>query len=123
MTKVDKILKRPYTWIFVSNEKGGFCAKILEFDGCWTEDETLVKTANRMKTVARAWVEGTIEDGMSIPEPRGEQEFLRKPNSIFSNPVIENMKNITSLTARISRLEGLVEQLLHNLGYRGVKKE
>lgn len=73
MSKVaEDVLKKPYHWVVVPDESGGFCASIMEFPGCLCEGESGVEALEKLRIVAIAWIDAVIEQGWRIPEPRSD---------------------------------------------------
>lgn len=70
MDKVKEILGKPYKRVITPEEDGGFSAQIVEFSGCFAEGETADEAAANLERAAEAWVEGALEDGFVIPEPK-----------------------------------------------------
>lgn len=62
-------LKRPYQWVFIPEEEGGFCALIKEFPGCVTQGDTIQEAYDNLTEAATNWLEASLELGHVISEP------------------------------------------------------
>jgi predicted RNase H-like HicB family nuclease len=63
------MMKQPYHWVFIPDPVSGFTGLILEFPGCMTQGETLQETYENLQEATELWLETTVEDGESVPEP------------------------------------------------------
>ena len=58
--------------IYWSREDGHYIAEVPELAGCMADGNTLEDVVSNVETVIREWIECAIEDGESIPEPKGK---------------------------------------------------
>ena len=78
---LDEYLALPYTIEVVrdnSEDGSGWFAKVIELPGCMTQTETFDELDDMIQDAMRAWIEAAIEDGQSIPEPHGQQQYSGK---------------------------------------------
>ncbi len=68
-TTVEGYLQRPYRWIFIPEEAGGFSASIDEFPGCVSQGETLEEAHANLGNAAASWIEEVLYMGQAVPEP------------------------------------------------------
>ncbi len=66
---VDDYMQRPYTRILESDENGGWCARVLELEGCFSGGDTPDEANRSLSEAMRLWIEFQIERGYEIPEP------------------------------------------------------
>lgn len=62
-------LSKPYSFCFVREQDGGFSAYIREFQGCYSQGDTLQEAYSNLTEAAMNWLMAVIELGQSIPEP------------------------------------------------------
>lgn len=92
MTKsVDEYLKEPYSRIIIPDETSYF-AEIMEFPGCFAEGSTADEAYRNLESVAKSWIETSLERNQDIPEPFINQGFggkvaLRLPRSLHRQAV------------------------------------
>src|SRR4029079_12941247 len=84
---VEEILKAPYARTLIREDDGTYSAVILEFPGCVSQGDTPNEAISNLEDAATAWVEATLEQGQSIPEPSANTEYggkiaLRLPRSL-----------------------------------------
>jgi predicted RNase H-like HicB family nuclease len=71
LDKLAEILRRPYTWVLVPEEDGGYSARIEEFSGCFAQGDTVEETVTNLHRAGESWLLAVIERGQTIPEPLG----------------------------------------------------
>jgi antitoxin HicB len=59
-------------------ENPGWVAKIKELPGCLTQADTFEELEEMIHDAMRSWIEVALEDGISIPEPRLEDDYSGK---------------------------------------------
>lgn len=93
---LDYYLNLPYTTEFkrdISNaDKPVWFAGVKELRGCITEADTFDEAAEMIKDAMRVWIQGSLDTGLSIPEPQPEPEYsgkfsLRLPKSLHRDLV------------------------------------
>ena len=103
LSTIETILRRPYHRIIVPDEDSGeFGASVQEFEGCFAVGESAAVAYVNLEKAARAWLEGMIEGGLSIPEPIEEPEYsgkvaLRLPKSVHRRAVEQARQDGVSL--------------------------
>ena len=65
----EEYLEEPYARVLIPEEEGGFSAEILEFPGCFSQGDTADEALKNLEEAAKNWIEATLEQGRSIPEP------------------------------------------------------
>lgn len=83
----QEYLKGPYARTLIPEEGGGYSAEILEFPGCYSFGDTPDEAMRNLEDAAANWIEATLAQGQSIPEPSAHHEFsgkflLRMPPSV-----------------------------------------
>jgi predicted RNase H-like HicB family nuclease len=81
------ILKKPYMRVLIPEDSGGYSAKIIEFQGCFAEGETVEEAFSNLEKAAEAWIIACKEKNQAIPEPIEEHQCsgkiaLRLPRSL-----------------------------------------
>ena len=57
--------------IYWSKEDNCYLAEVPELPGCMADGKTLKEVTENVERIIREWIECAIEDGETIPEPRG----------------------------------------------------
>jgi len=70
--QIHAILAKPYHFEFYRDEDGDIVISIQEFPGCTAHDSTYSEAIQRILEVAFMWLDISLEQGLSIPEPRPE---------------------------------------------------
>jgi antitoxin HicB len=83
---LDYYLNLPYT-VEVKKTEDGYFAKVLELPGCMTWADTFEELGPMIDDAMATWIEGSLEEGLPIPEPRETEDFsgrvnLRMPKSL-----------------------------------------
>lgn len=65
----DDYLRLPYTRILESDETGGWWARVLELEGCFSEGDTPDEANRNLSEAMSLWIEVELERGHEIPEP------------------------------------------------------
>lgn len=85
---VEYYMSLPYRMeIYPDAEEGGYTVCYPDLPGCLTCSETLEGAVLNARDALRVWVEGTLEDGMPIPDPTPYNYYsgqfkLRMPKSL-----------------------------------------
>ena len=66
---VDDYMQRPYTRILESDETGGWSARVLELEGCFSGGDTPDEANRNLSEAMSLWIESQLEHGYEIPEP------------------------------------------------------
>lgn len=108
------VLLKPYSWVFLPQEEGGFSAEILEFPGCFAEGDTIEEAHSALASAAQTWVELSLEKGDSIPVPLTNYDIsgkfaLRLPRSLYMRAAKAALLDGTSLNQFI--VECIAERL------------
>lgn len=78
---IEDYLTMPYTIEVVrdeSEEYSGWFARVVELPGCMTQADTFEELGQMIEDAMRAWIEATLENGQSIPEPRPAESYSGK---------------------------------------------
>ncbi|MBN1963699.1 MAG: type II toxin-antitoxin system HicB family antitoxin [Anaerolineae bacterium] len=71
---VEYYVNLPYTLIVLpDDEAGGYDIEVAELAGCVTFADRWEDIPAQVKDAIRAWVDGALATGDSIPEPRAER--------------------------------------------------
>lgn len=107
---VEEYLALPYTIeVFRDDSDGevGYVARVLELPGCLTQGDTFEELGEMIEDAMRAWIETALEDGQSIPEPRGVEEYsgrfvARLPRSLHRDLAQAAEREGVSLNALVN---------------------
>ncbi len=112
-------LKYPVT--LEAAPEGGYVVEIEDLPGCYSQGETVEEAIEMIEEARRLWLEVAYEDGLDIPEPRGEQEysgkfFIRAPKSLH--------RKLDQMAKRegVSLNQYLVSTLAHSIGMEDIQK-
>lgn len=78
---IEEYLQLPYTIQVTydnSPDDPGWVARVLELPGCITQADTFEELGEMIEDAMRAWIEASMEDGDSIPEPRPVEDYSGK---------------------------------------------
>lgn len=106
---IDDYLALPYTIEVIrdeSDEHPGWFARVVELPGCMTQADTFDELGVMIEDAMRAWIEISLEDGQSIPEPRPVESYsgkfvVRVPKSLHRELVEAAHRDGVSLNAFI----------------------
>ena len=59
--------------IYWSEQDGHYIAEVPELPGCMADGATLEETLAMAKEVMKLWIETALEDGMTVPSPKGRR--------------------------------------------------
>jgi len=87
-------LALPYTIELSANEDGSWFVRVAELPGCMSHGETAQEAVTNIQEVLPFWLEGALETGFEIPEPRAEADYsgkfvVRIPRSLH-RALVEN---------------------------------
>jgi len=99
---IEDYLKQPYARILVPETERGYSAELLEFPGCYAYGETADQAIKNLDNAAFNWIEATMTQGQSVPEPFAENEpsgkyLLRLPRNLHKKAVQMAQKERVSL--------------------------
>lgn len=60
---------KPYHYIFVPADEGGFSASVYELPGCYSEGETLDEAYANLLDAMDGWIAAAEDTGQQVPEP------------------------------------------------------
>lgn len=78
MKDLNFYLSLPYTIMLVREDDATWFARVLELPGCMTEGDSAAEAAEMIQDAMTSWLEVALDDGMTIPEPRPEEDFSGK---------------------------------------------
>jgi antitoxin HicB len=107
---VEEYLQLPYTIEVVRDEGEGYTgwfARILGLPGCMTQADTFEELDEMVEDAMRAWIETAMDSGLSIPEPRNQEQYsgkfvVRVPRSLHRDLVIAADRNGVSLNSFVN---------------------
>jgi antitoxin HicB len=107
---VEEYLQLPYTIEVVRDEGEGYAgwfARILGLPGCMTQADTFEELDEMVEDAMRAWIETAMDSGLSIPEPRNQEQYsgkfvVRVPRSLHRDLVIAADRNGVSLNSFVN---------------------
>lgn len=109
-------LALPYRITITPAEEGGYVVSIPDLPGCISQGETLEESIKTIEDAKTCWLEVALEDGISIPEPTGEEysgKFnIRVPKSLHRILVEKAKEDNVSLNQYINY------QLSRGVGYK-----
>ncbi|HEY0079907.1 MAG TPA: type II toxin-antitoxin system HicB family antitoxin [Pyrinomonadaceae bacterium] len=62
--------------IYWSNEDNVFVAEVPELPGCMAHGDTQAEALNNANEAIQLWIDTAVEDGVSVPEPKGARLML-----------------------------------------------
>ena len=109
---LEDYLKLPYTVEIIPAEEGGFTARMVELPGCITQGDTWEEVGEMIADARRVWLEEALENGITIPEPRPQEEYsgkfvVRVTRSLHRRLVEEAERQGVSLNHYISEMLAL----------------
>lgn len=104
---ISYYMNLPYTIEMVSDPDGGWFVAIKELPGCISQGDTPEEAIEMIHDAMRGWIEVSLEDGDSIPEPRSLDEFsgkfvVRVPRSMHQDLVERSDEEGVSLNQYIN---------------------
>lgn len=86
----------------LSDENPGWVAKVKELPGCITQADSFEELEEMIFDALRSWIEVALEDGIPVPEPRGEEDYsgkfvVRLPKSLHRELVEASQEDNVSL--------------------------
>jgi len=88
--KPSEYLCLPYSRLIIASQPSGFSGRILEFPGCYSRGETIEEASRNLEDAAESWIMAAQNQCLSIPEPRGGNEYsgrfvLRLPRTLHES--------------------------------------
>ena len=107
---VQDYLELPYTIEVIRDnepENPGWAARVVELPGCITQGDTFEELEAMVEDAMRLWIETALEDGLTVPEPRNEEEYsgkfiVRVPKSLHRRLVMQAEREGVSLNQFVS---------------------
>lgn len=96
MKAIDYYLSLPYTIEFKQDTSNPsdpvWFASVRELRGCMTEADSIQEAAQMIQDALRVWIQGSLDAGVPIPEPRTEPNYsgkfsVRLPKSLHRDLV------------------------------------
>jgi len=84
---INYYLGLPYTIELKPDTEAGHFVRVKELPGCMSQGDTAEEALEMIRDAMKLWLEVSLEQGMSIPEPAPEEEYsgkfvLRVPKSL-----------------------------------------
>jgi antitoxin HicB len=84
---LDYYLNLPYTIELIPEPGGGWFVGIKELPGCMTDVDSPEEALREINEIKREWLEIALEEGLTIAEPKLDEEYsgkfnLRVPKSL-----------------------------------------
>jgi len=118
MEKNIEYYKRlPYTRELIPEPEGGWFVRVKELPGCMSQGDTPEEAMEMINEAMELWLETALDHGMTIPEPRMDEEYsgkfvARLPKSLHRKCVERADEDEVSLNqwvvAALSEAVGLV---------------
>lgn len=74
---IEAYLSAPYKRCVTPDADGSYRAEIAEFPGCIATGDTSADALANLEEVARSWLEGSLEKGLTIPAPLVDDAVIR----------------------------------------------
>lgn len=115
-----------YTREMIREPSGIWFARIKELPNCMSQGNGPEEALKNLEEVMHGWIEGELEDGEQIPEPREEEEYsgkfnTRLPKSLHRKLVEAAERDGVSLNAWINT--ALAEAVGEHAARRGCRHE
>ena len=75
---VEHYLSLPYTIELIPEPQGGWFVSVRELPGCMSQGDTPEEAIEMIQDAMRGWIEVSLEDGDTIPEPRPLEDYSGK---------------------------------------------
>lgn len=104
---VEYYLGLPYTVELIPEPAGGWFVGVKELPGCISEGDTPEQAIEMIRDAMRGWIEVSLEDSDSIPEPRELDDYsgkfvVRVPRSLHRDMVDSAEREGVSLNQYVS---------------------
>jgi antitoxin HicB len=77
---IEYYMALPYTIELIPEPEGGWVVAIKELPGCMSQGDTPQEAVEMIRDAMRGWLEIALEEGISIAEPKLEEEYSGKFN-------------------------------------------
>jgi antitoxin HicB len=74
---IEEYLTLPYTIEIVRDDSDGevgFVARVVELPGCLTQADDFTELGEMIEDAMRVWIESAIEDDVTVPAPKLQEE-------------------------------------------------
>ena len=100
--QVDYYISLKYPLKVSEMESGGYFIEVIDLPGCMCDAETFKNIPAEVEKAMRAWIEGTLERGGSVPLPKKDELYsghfiVRIPKSLHRNLALLAEQEGTSL--------------------------
>jgi antitoxin HicB len=75
---LDYYMKLPYTIELRKDPEAGWFVRVKELHGCMSQGETAQEAVAMIREAMELWLGVSLEDGLSIPEPRSVEDYSGK---------------------------------------------
>ena len=75
---LEYYLGLPYTIRMIREDEETWFAEVMELPGCITEGDSATDAADMIIDAMKAWIGVSLEEGLPIPEPRGDMQYSGK---------------------------------------------
>jgi len=104
---VEYYMGLPYTIELQRDSEAGWFVRVKELRGCMSEGDTAEEAIEMIQEAMELWLEVALEDDISIPEPRPDEDYsgkfvVRVPRSLHRELVDEAQQQGTSLNQYIN---------------------
>jgi antitoxin HicB len=119
---IDYYMNLPYTLELQHDPEEGWFIKVRELRGCMSQGDTPEEAVAMLQEAMELWLEVALEEGLSIPEPRDEEDYsgkfvLRMPRSLHRELVESAAHDGVSLNQYINvvlaRAIGQLQSTVH----------
>ncbi len=104
---VADYMNLPYTIELQRDAEAGWFVRIQELPGCMSQGDTAEEALAMIQDAMTGWLEVAIEEGLSIPEPRPEEDYsgkfvVRVPKSLHRDLALAAEREGASLNQFIN---------------------
>ena len=74
---IEEYLTLPYTIEIVRDDSDGevsYVARVVELPGCLTQADDFTELGEMIEDAMRVWIESAIEDDVTVPAPKLQEE-------------------------------------------------
>ncbi len=106
---VADYMNLPYTIELQRDAEAGWFVRVQELPGCMSQGDTAEEALAMIQDAMSGWLEVAIEEGLSIPEPRPEEDYsgkfvVRVPKSLHRDLVLAADREGASLNQFINTI-------------------
>ena len=104
---IEYYMSLPYTIELRREPEEGWFVQVKELRGCMSQGQTQEEALAMIQEAMELWLEVALEDGLSIPEPRTEEDYsgkfvVRVPRSLHQELVERAAREGVSLNQYIN---------------------